>query len=386
MKIIGVTIFSLRIPFVEAFSHSASVRACSDGIVVRVVGDDGTVGYGEGLPRPYVTGETVETCIHHMVHRLWPAIAGLNYPDLILGPDPVEVLAPVDITLPDHTQEGVIAWHAARAAVELALIDALLRRKDLSLAAILPPKRSEVTYSGVITTGSIATALRLTHACMQLGLQAIKIKIGGSDACRRVAAIREAVGPSVSLRVDANGAYAVPEAIATLNAMAPYSIDCAEQPVPRGDPADLAHVQAASPIPVMADESLVTAADVQELVEARACRLFNLRLSKCGGIRRTLEMASVAKRAGVRVQLGCQVGETAILSAAGRHVAAYIDDPVFVEGSYGGLLLAEDVGEEEVAFGHGGTAEVLRGPGLGVRVREDRLRAYAETVITLGAS
>ena len=65
MKIIGATLYTLRIPFVEAFSHSGKVRAYSDSIVVRLTAEDGTVGYGEGVPRSYVTGETVEACINH---------------------------------------------------------------------------------------------------------------------------------------------------------------------------------------------------------------------------------------------------------------------------------------------------------------------------------
>lgn len=384
MRIIGATLFALRLPFVEAFSHSTSVRSCSDSIIVRLTGDDGGIGYGEGVPRPYVTGETVETCVDHMVHHLWPAIARVDYPHLIPAPDPVETLAPVAGTLPDHSSNGVIAWHAARAAFELALIDVLLRNQRLSLAAILPQKRPEVTYTGVVTGGSVDKAVLLARTCTQFGLQAIKIKIGGTDACERVAAIRKAVGPSVSLRVDANGAYTAKEAIATLADLAAFDITCAEQPIPRGDPAELAHVKAQTPIPVMADESLVTLADAQALIAARACDFFNLRLSKCGGIHRTLEMARMAVRADVRLQLGCQVGETAILSAAGRHVAAYLDEVEFVEGSYGSMLLMEDVAENNITFGHGGVAQGLQGPGLGVQIRDDCLHTYAETIVTLG--
>jgi muconate cycloisomerase len=106
-------------------------------------------------------------------------------------------------------------------------------------------------------------------------------------------------------------------------------------------------------------------------------------LSKNGGIGRTLELARIAIRAGLKLQLGCQVGETAILSAAGRHVAAYLEDLVFVEGSYGSLLLTEDVSENNITFGQGGKAPALQGPGLGVKVSEDRLRKYAHTITTL---
>ena len=160
MKIIGATCFALRIPFIEALGHSASVRSRSDSVVVRLTADDGTVGYGEGLTRPYVTGETVETCVDHIAHCLWPAIRDSEFPPLTHGSDPIRTLATVDRALPEGESSGVAAWHAARAACELALIDVLLQHQKLSLGEILRPKRGAVTYSGVISGGSVDNAVR----------------------------------------------------------------------------------------------------------------------------------------------------------------------------------------------------------------------------------
>ena len=89
----------------------------------------------------------------------------------------------------------------------------------------------------------------------------------------------------------------------------------------------------------------------------------------------------MAREAGIGFQLGCQVGETAILSATGRHVAAHLNDAKFVEGSYGTLLLEEDIADESVEFGYAGNAPLLKGAGLGIRVREDLLQKYAEESI-----
>ena len=234
MKIVGATCFALRIPFVEAFGHSASVRSRSDSVVVRLTAEDGTAGYGEGLPRPYVTGETVETCVDRIANCLWPAIADSHFGALEPGPDAVRTLDPIGRTLPDGHTDGIVAWHAARAACEMALLDVLLRCQALSLGEILRPRRAAVTYSGVITGGSIDNAVRLARVCTEYGLEAIKIKIDGDDARDRVAAVRDTVGPDVSLRVDANCAYTPDEAVTTLEALAPFDIACAEQPIPRG--------------------------------------------------------------------------------------------------------------------------------------------------------
>jgi muconate cycloisomerase len=135
----------------------------------------------------------------------------------------------------------------------------------------------------------------------------------------------------------------------------------------------------------MADESLVTLADARALVADKAVDFFNVRVSKCGGLARALAIAALAAEAGLGVQVGSQVGETAILSAAGRHLAATLPEVAFVEGSFGTLLLTEDVSVESVRFGHRGEAPVLTGPGLGIRVVEERLRRRATVVTELEA-
>ncbi|NJS16485.1 MAG: enolase, partial [Nostocaceae cyanobacterium CSU_2_110] len=156
-----------------------------------------------------------------------------------------------------------------------------------------------------------------------------------------------------------------------------------EQPIPRCKPETLAELKAKSPIPIMVDESLVTLEDAKTLIANNACDFFNLRISKCGGIAQTLEIAKLALSKGIKLQLGCQVGETAILSAAGRHLAAYLDDLLFIEGSYGKLLLTEDISTESIHFGNGGKAGLLRKPGLGIEVKNSILEKYAHKIINL---
>lgn len=382
MKFTEASLYLLRIPFTEAFGHSAKTRAYSDSIVVHLCGEDGVSGYGEGVARPYVTGETVKTCAKYMSRQLWPKIAGIELTNDV-DSDPAGFLDQINEILTVEGVPGDTRWHAARTGFELAIMDALLKRRNLSLAAILPPRRAQVTYSGVISSGPIERALRIAERFREIGFRHIKIKIGEGDERERVAAIRDVVGPLVSLRVDANGAYDVTRAVEVLNELAEFDVECAEQPIPPGSPAELARVRAESLIPLMVDESLVTIEDARDLIAAEACDFFNLRISKCGGIERTLALARMAASSGVRIQLGCQVGETAILSAAGRHVAASLEDLAFVEGSYGSLLLEEDVGAEEIEFGPGGNGPLLKGPGLGIRVREDVLRRYASSIITL---
>jgi len=367
MKLVAATLYALRIPFVESFSHSATERRWSDSVVVRVRDEAGTEGFGEGTPRPYVTGEIVETMLDHLTCELWPRVAGREVP-------PACNLEALAAFIPETGLAGAIAPHASRAALELAVLDCALQRAGRSLATLLPPRRSRVTYSGVIATGPIARAVQHARQMRAVGLHDVKVKVGFDDDVARVTAVREALGHAASLRLDANGAWSVDRAVHVLNAVAPLGIAAVEQPLPRGPVEDLARLRQAIPVPIMADESLVTPADAEALIAGEAVDFFNVRISKCGGLARSLAIAERAAKAGVGVQVGSQVGETAILSAAGRHLAAALPTVAFVEGSFGTLLLAEDVSVESVRFGHRGEASLLTGPGLGIHVVEERLR------------
>ena len=377
MRIIAAHLYALRLPFKSPFSHKLMTRASSDSIIVKLTADSGESGFGEGVPRPYVTGETVSTCLEHIQQILLPLISSRDFGLPDADGEMRDLLSGINNLLPDQEEGTVVVFHAARAAVEIALIDLRLTHIGKSMGSLIPPVADSVTYSAVIAADSVDAAKKIAMKCGEQGIKQIKIKVGTGDDYGRVAAVRDALGDSVSLRVDANCAFDVKGALALISSIQPLQIASIEQPVPRDDLNGLATVKWNSPIPVMADESLITEEDAAELIARNACDLFNLRISKNGGIYKTLRLAKMARKAGIGFQLGCQVGETAILSAAGRHVAAHLKDVKFVEGSYGTLLLEEDIAP--VQFGYAGKASLLSGSGLGIQVREDILEKYAGT-------
>ncbi|HEY8149159.1 MAG TPA: enolase C-terminal domain-like protein [Vicinamibacteria bacterium] len=383
MRLTSATVYALEIPFVEAFKHSARDRRCCDSIVVRVRDEAGTEGFGEGVPRPYVTGETTEFVLER-VARLWSETGGHELPDL----DGRATLPAIEAWVPAADSGGLIADNASRAALETAILDCVLRRRGTPLGRLLPPCRTKVTYSGVITAGTLETALQQARRMKLIGIAQVKVKVGFDDDVARIRALREALGPRVSLRLDANGAWTIERALEILDSVASADIAAVEEPLGRGSLESLARLRREVSVPIMADESLVTVADAEALIAAQAVDYFNVRISKCGGLSRSLRIAGLAATAGIGVQVGSQVGETAILSAAGRHLAAHLEQIAFVEGSYGTLLLTEDVSADPVRFGHRGEAPLLSGAGLGARVLEDRLRKYARAVVELapGAS
>jgi muconate cycloisomerase len=175
-------------------------------------------------------------------------------------------------------------------------------------------------------------------------------------------------------RLDANEAWSAAEAAERIRALESADIASIEQPVAHEDVAALKKIRTEIDTPVMLDESLCSMMDARQAVDGEWCDLFNLRLSKCGGFLATLRLAEFAHQQGIGIQLGCQVGETGILSAAGRHFACTVAGLVALEGSYDRHLL-HDPFTSDMTFGRGGKAHKLTKPGLGVTVDTDKLDA-----------
>ena len=375
-RIQSVAIYRLRIPFHQTFSHALHSREESDAVIVKVTDTDGRSGFGESLPRPYVTGETTDTMIARIRQQLAPRILQDAFAP---GWETFEYLqsAMADWTRSDDRNTAVVAWNAAFCAVELALLDWSLRLDSSSLADLLPPVRYEVVYSGVISADSPAEAGAFAKRMARIGISQIKVKVGTADDVARLQAVQKAAGDKVELRADANGAWTADEAIDRLWRLAAFNLKAIEQPVRADDLPGMKRVRDESGIAVMADESVVTAEHAKSLIELGGCDFFNIRISKCGGISGSLAIAKLAQKAGIKVQIGAQVGETGVLSAAGRTLAASLPDIAFAEGSFGTWLLSEDITFENVAFGYGGRAPLLKTRGLSVTVKEEALERFA---------
>jgi L-alanine-DL-glutamate epimerase-like enolase superfamily enzyme len=176
------------------------------------------------------------------------------------------------------------------------------------------------------------------------------------------------MGGACDLRVDANEAWTCRELEARVAPLVPLGISSLEQPVPHAEVDGLAALRPRLGVPVMLDESLCSLSDAERAIALGTCDLFNIRLSKCGGFIPSLRIAARAKQAGLGYQLGCQVGETGILSAAGRHFATSVAGIRYLEGSFDRLLVTERLTVEDLTFGWGGWAPALRAPGLGVTI------------------
>jgi muconate cycloisomerase len=372
-KVVELTAVHIHVPLRKAVRHASHARTSTENVVVRCRLDDGTVGFGEGVPREYVTGETID----QVMDLLKRSDLGAQLEPCRDFDHALEVAERLRLA-PVPGDERGCQGNAARCAVELAFLDACGQRFGQPLSAVarrLAPElyqpRRRVRYSGAILSTPAGKKLRWTALRLwAYWFKQIKVKVGiaGQDDVARLRDIRGRFRWRTILRLDANEAWSPDETVARIRALEPFRIASIEQPVPHAEVNALAEVRRQVQVPLMLDESLCSRLDAERAIQHGTCDLFNLRLSKCGGFIPTLRLAQLARQHGLGYQLGCQVGETAILSAAGRHFAASVAGLVAVEGSFDRHLVQEALGTRDLTFGWGGWAPTLPGPGLGVEI------------------
>jgi muconate cycloisomerase len=367
-----VEVLSAQLPFRFSFGHALAARRSSTNVYVKVTLSDGSTGFGEGVPREYVTGESTDTALAVLCDGYAPALLGRAVED-------AESVA--GLLAATAAGAGGAVPGAAWCAVELAVLDAVGHHLDTTVRRWLGPLRSPVLeydavvpFTGRRVLGSLAVAIRL------LGIRRVKLKVGRDvdEDVRSLRLLRRLLGGDADIRVDANCAWSVEEAFQAIERMRPYRISLVEQPVAAGDLDGLRRLTAECEEDIAVDESLRTEDEARALIDMRACDAFNIRVSKCGGLLSSMRIATLAADAGLTCIVGAQVGESGILSAASRHLAACVA-PRHLEGSAGRLLLKEDLVDERIAPGRRGRARVFDGPGLGVHVCEDRLRNHARS-------
>ncbi len=379
MRIRQLTASIVRLPLKRAFVHASAARQESENVLLRCELADGTVGWGEGVPRSYVTGETPEGCLAQLTGT--PLGEQLSA-DCNSWPDVVrlcEAFAPRR----DREDPRGCYGNALRCAVELSILDAYGRlfgepvssvTRHYSPASPIAASSDSVRYSAVIDAGNEGLP-RKAIVRRLYGFADCKVKVGhpGDDDVMRLRTIRRWIGPRMDLRVDANEAWPAASLREKIGPLAAFNISCIEQPVAHAEVGYLAELRQQIDVPIMLDESLTSMADAEAAIAGKTCDLFNIRLSKCGGFLASLRLAAAAHAAGLGYQLGCHPGETGVLSAAGRHWACSVGRVRYLEGSYDRHLFRRLLTVEDITFRYGGRAPALRQPGLGVTIDSSAL-------------
>ena len=374
MKIESVELWPVELTFSTAFPHSLRNRSAVRNVVVRVRTADSTItGYGEGAPRSYVTGESQESVGRAL--RMWVALSDF--------PWNIDSMSQISRFV-DGLEPGA-EHNAALCALETALLDAWARHRRKSLIDLFPDdfRTDRITYGAALPLGTRENTEQMSRMIKHSDIGRLKLKMG-LDLERNataLAAIADVFGTGYDLKVDVNGVWDLRTASAHIPLLKQYQVRVLEQPMAANDPdlPDLARQLEAVGIVLMADESACCMADLERIVQNRCYRMINMRLSKCGGFHRSLQMIEFLRSERIDFQVACHLGESGLLSAAGRTLSLLCRDAVYYDGSYDAFLLNENVTKEDVSFAAGGYAGPLGGHGLGVTVSRRKLKALSRT-------
>ena len=377
MKLVDFVIREVAIPFKVQFTHALAARTHTSSVLFEIISDTGIRGYGEGAPRGYVTGESINatmTALEFVADKM--RHMELNPSDSVI--DAIAAL--------QHDYSRVLDPHpSAKCAMELALLDAYGKMLSQPVVDFLGETITpEFYFSGVISEGTAAAVLKFAHQIKAMKIKQVKVKASTNyrSDLEKIESIKSVLGPDAQLRIDANGAWGFEEAVEMIQRYGDKGIGIFEQPMPASakEKYPLLIKKIDDRVKIILDESVCTFEDARWFVENGAASGLNLKISKHGGLINTVAIHRLASRSGFTNQLGCHVGETSILTAAGIVFAAISDNLFAYEGAYGSFLLEHDVVSDPLQFGLYGKYrfEELHGrPGLGIEIDPTLLEAHS---------
>ena len=245
----------VRLPLKRPFAHASATRHDSENVIIRCELADGTTGWGEGVPRSYVTGETPQGCLAQLGQT--PLAAQLsancsNWSDVIKL---CESFRPALVADDPRGCHG----NALRCAIELGILDAFGKAFAEPVSAIFDhfdPARPILTKNRLLRYGVAIDAghrnlARKAFVRRVYGFADCKVKVGasGDNDATRLSTIRRWIGPRVDLRVDANEAWHAENLVAKIEPLLPYRVSSIEQPLPHAEVAHLAELRSANPRP-----------------------------------------------------------------------------------------------------------------------------------------
>ena len=281
----------LRVPFKTALRTVNSV----EDVIVELHTDTGAVGYGEAPPTGVITGDTAGAIIGAIQDHIAPAIVGRDLDEF------------EDLTA--AVQKALVHNTSAKAAVDMALWDLLGQKYNAPVYRMLGGARKNIVTDITISVNPPEEMARDARNAIARGYDCLKVKVGIDPELdvARLAAVREAVGKDVCIRIDANQAWNAKQAVRILNQMQDKGLDIefVEQPVPAADLEGMQYVTRHADVPVLADESVFSPADALKIMQTGAADLVNIKLMK-----------AAAEVYGVECMIGCMLEAKISVNAA----------------------------------------------------------------------
>lgn len=361
IKVSDMEMFPLFIPFKRAHRISLGLSEGREILLLKVVTNNGITGFGEAVGHMAFAGETLEGLRSSITH-LTECVVGRN---------------PLNINevnwLMDKKMYGN---YGAKAAIEMALFDIMGKHFQAPVCDLLGGRmKDKLPLSRSISQSDFEKDIADAKEFIREGYRILKIKVGVLDInqdIQRVRAVREAVGPDVSLRVDVNQGWNVPEALKFIEQVRDCGLEFVEQPVPKWDLEGMAYLRHKSLIPILADESATTEHDVLEIIRKRAADFISFKVLKSGGIMRAKRMLALADSAGIQCYLGSQI-ETAVGTSASLHFALSTDSFNYGGEIYGPVFFTENIEKKRMRIEHGFIYPSDE-PGLGFEPDMDKIK------------
>ncbi len=359
MTIKRIEIYKLPIRLKEPFITSLGPDTHAENVVVVIRTNDGITGWGECNPYMPICGENIETAF----------IVAQYLAKILVGKNP--------LLIAEHHKafdKLIYANNSIKSAFDIALYDIAAQHAGVPLYQFLGrTNNKKLVIDYTISIDEVDKMASDARKIVADGFTVIKVKLGESKDkdVARIIGIREAIGYSIPLRIDANGGWDVETAIETLQALEPYGIQYCEEPIARWNYTSLPRVKKESLIPIMADECCSDHHDAKRLIDLDACHSFNIKLGKSAGIFKALKIAALAEEANKEIQVGgfleSRLGFTASAHFAlvSHHIKYYDWDTP--------LMFTEDPVVGGITYSKGGVITVPDVPGLGASLDEDYL-------------
>jgi L-alanine-DL-glutamate epimerase-like enolase superfamily enzyme len=367
MKITGLEVIPYRIPYRKTHHIATLTLSALDNVIVRLRTDEGIDGVGEAVSEPKWNSTVLEA--HEGVLRLYlgPAIIGMD---------------PFMIPRIWQKMNRVVNGHySAKAAIDIALYDLIGKALNLPVWKYLGGARTEITIEGPgfgIGFMEPQAAAEFALTASQQGCREIEIKIGHPAGWRHdldvVRAVRDACGPSVSLKVDVTEAYTFKTAMTALPALVQIGVDWVEQPLPQHQLEDLARLRNAVPVGIMLEESVGHPADILRIAAIGAADAIHVKIPMLGGITMSRQIEAICRAAGLGVQAGSSTPSGIGLAAVHQFAASVWN---LVRGCHGSPLAraVDDVVVDPVGA-YAASIVCTDKPGLGVDVDWEKVKKY----------
>lgn len=311
MKIAKIETAEVHIPLVTPFKTALRTVEEVNDIVVKITADNGEVGFGEAPPTAVITGDTKGSIRCAIEEFIAPSILGME----------LENLDGIMEKLHGCIQKNT----SAKAAVDMAVYDLFAKSCKKPLYQVLGGRKSEIETDLTISVNPVEEMVKDSLKAVSQGFGILKIKVGkeGRKDVERIQAIRQAVGPDIRLRIDANQGWTAKEAVRIIRTLEDMGIamDLVEQPVSAHDFAGMKLVTSQVDTPILADESVFSPEDAIHIIKERAADLINIKLMKTGGIYEALKICAIAESFGVECMIGCML-ESKIAVSSAAHLAA----------------------------------------------------------------